>query len=268
MPSARAALAAEPDELIVAQMLGDLGTAFWRFLPPADRRRMAGDLETLLWTRLEEADRPSLKASFFNAYVSVATTPAALRRLESIWRNGGGVRGLPLAERDLTRLAQALAVRDVPDAESILDVQAGRIQNPDRRAQFDFVRPSLSADPAVRDAFFASLADPARREREPWVLQAVTFLHHPLREAQALRYLRPSLDLLEEIQRTGDIFFPKRWLDATLGGHGSPEAADLVRAFLEERPDLPPRLRAKLLQSADLLFRAAGMRNPDRAPAP
>ena len=27
--------------------------------------------------------------------------------------------------------------------------------------------------------------------------------------------------MLREIQRTGDIFFPKRWMDATLGGHSS-----------------------------------------------
>jgi hypothetical protein len=28
----------------------------------------------------------------------------------------------------------------------------------------------------------------------------------------------PSLEMLWEIQKTGDIFFPKRWLDVTLGG--------------------------------------------------
>ena len=58
----------------------------------------------------------------------------------------------------------------------------------------------------------------------------------------------------------GDLFFPKGWLDVTLGGHGSPTAAAIVREFLAERPDLPPRLRAKLLQSADPLFRSAEIR--------
>ncbi len=51
--------------------------------------------------------------------------------------------------------------------------------------------------------------------------------------------------------------FPKRWLDATLGGHRSPAAAEIVRRFLAENPDLSPRLRGKVLQSADGLFRAA-----------
>jgi aminopeptidase N len=65
--------------------------------------------------------------------------------------------------------------------------------------------------------------------------------------------------MLEEIQRTGDIFFPGRWLDATLGGHNQVEAAETVRRFLAERPDLPPRLRAKVLQSADGVWRAAAI---------
>ena len=40
--------------------------------------------------------------------------------------------------------------------------------------------------------------------------------------------LRPGLDLLEEVQRTGDIFFPLGWLSATLSGHSTPEAAQIV----------------------------------------
>ena len=66
--------------------------------------------------------------------------------------------------------------------------------------------------------------------------------------------------MLEEIQRTGDIFFPSDWLSATLGGHSSAEAAATVREFLDARgPVYPARLRQKVLQSADLLFRAAAL---------
>jgi len=260
---ARRALGTEREELVLARMLADLETAFWRFLTPDQRAELGPALEALLWGRMEEADRPSLKASFFNAYEDMATSTPALERLTAVWTRGGGIAGLPLSERDLTGLAEELALRGVGNAEAILDSQADRIQNPDRRAEFEFVRPALSADPALRDAFFESLADPANREREPWVLSALRFLHHPLREEESRRYLRPGLDLLEEIQRTGDIFFPKRWLDAMLDGHSSPEAADVVRVFLAEHPDYPDRLRAKILQSSDVLFRAATLRDPD-----
>jgi aminopeptidase N len=61
---------------------------------------------------------------------------------------------------------------------------------------------------------------------------------------------------LQEIQVTGDIFFPKRWLDATLGNYSSSSAVTTVRTFLDERPDYNAQLRMKILQAADMLFRA------------
>ena len=97
----------------------------------------------------------------------------------------------------------------------------------------------------------------ANRRREPWVVEGLSYLNHPLRGAQADTYVRPALEMLPEIQRTGDIFFPKNWMDATLSGRNSPRAAEAVRTFLSEREDLPLRLRRIVLQSADPLFRAA-----------
>jgi aminopeptidase N len=117
--------------------------------------------------------------------------------------------------------------------------------------------PALSADTAERDAFFESLRDPANREHEPWVLEALGYLHHPLRSARAERYILPSLDMVEEIQRTGDIFFPLGWLSATLDGHNTPTAAAIVQEFLDAHPDLPERLRGKVLQAGDGLLRSA-----------
>ena len=96
------------------------------------------------------------------------------------------------------------------------------------------------------------------RRREPWVLEAVAYLHHPLRASASRKYIPRSLALLQEIQRTGDIFFPKRWMDATLSGHRSASAAQMVRHFLTIVPrDYPDRLRRTILSSADDLFRAA-----------
>jgi aminopeptidase N len=177
--------------------------------------------------------------------------------MERLWRETEKMPGLPLAERDFTALAQELAVREAPGWAALLERQRDRITNPDRRARFGFVMPALSADPAVRDAFFESLRDPKNREHEPWVLEALGYLHHPLRAERAERYIGPSLELLQEVQRTGDIFFPLGWLNATLDGHNSPDAARIVREFLETRPDLPARLRGKLLQANDGLERSA-----------
>ena len=154
-----------------------------------------------------------------------------------------------------------LAVREVPAWNELLDLQEKRTQNPDRRARFAFVRPALSPDQQVRDAFFESLRDVKNRAHEPWVLEGLEYLHHPLRASTSVKYIRPSLDLLQEIQRTGDIFFPKRWTDATLGGHSSAQAARVVKTFLETLPaSYPDRLRRIVLASADDLFRGADLR--------
>jgi aminopeptidase N len=247
----------EADELILQQMLGVLRTAYWRFLAPEERRTLSARVERALWRELERRATAGAKAACFEAYVSVALTDDAVGRLRRLWAGEVTIPDLPLSERRLTSLAEALAVRAVPGWASILTRQLERIDNPDRRDRFRFVMPALSADRAVRDSVFLSLADAANREHEPWVLSAVRYLHHPLRSDEALAYVMPSLELLQEIQSTGDIFFPLRWLDATLGGHQQPAVADSVTMFLARRPDYPPRLAGKLLQAADGLFRAA-----------
>jgi aminopeptidase N len=68
-------------------------------------------------------------------------------------------------------------------------------------------------------------------------------------------YILPSLELLEEIKRTGDIFFPGSWISTTLAGHHSDSVRQIVESFMEERPDYPPDLKLKILQAADHLFR-------------
>ncbi|NIP82937.1 MAG: hypothetical protein GWM90_28410 [Gemmatimonadetes bacterium] len=257
-------VAREEDELLVQQVLDDLVELYWRYVPRDARAERAGRLEARLWTRLREATTSSRKAAYFNAWRSIATSPAALDRMTAIWEGELEVEGLPLSERDRTTLALHLAVRGVPGAESILDRQAAAIDNPDRRERFEFIRPAVSADAAVRDSFFDALGRAENRGREEWVVTALSYLHHPVRARESVHYLRPALELLPEIRATGDIFFPTRWLDATLSGHASDEAAAVVRGYIEDTPDLPPRLLGKLQQEADPLFRAARLRRAAR----
>jgi aminopeptidase N len=252
------ALPRETDELNVQRMLTWIERVYWIFLGETARDGRMPELERVLRKGLDTAPSESLKAAWFGALRDTARTPDALGWLESVWDGRVAVSGLTLAEPDFIRLALELAVREVPHAARILDAQRARIENPDRLAQFEFVQPALSADAGVRDRFFESLQEVGNRRQEAWVLQAVSYLHHPLRAAHAERYIRPSLDLLVEIQQTGDIFFPKRWTDATLGGHRSTAAASVVDTFLNEMPrNYPERLRRIVLSSADTLFRAS-----------
>jgi aminopeptidase N len=255
------ALPLETNELNVSRILSYSRDAYWRYTAPAARAALAPRLEQTLRLGLDGAPTASLKSVWFSALRDTAQTAPTLAWLTRVWKEEEKVPGLTLAETDFIRLAEDLAVRDVPDASSILDQQYQRTKNPDRKAQFDFVRPALSSNVRERDAWFASLADVANRRHEPWVLEGLRYLHHPLRAAAAEKHIEPSLLFLREIQRTGDIFFPKRWMDATLSGHQSAAAAATVRAFVDRLPpEYPERLRRVILSSADDLFRASRSR--------
>jgi aminopeptidase N len=261
------AVAREADELNVQRMLTYSQQIYWKFLPADERASRTPGMERVLKDGLGRAGTSSLKAAWFGALRHTAGTPKTLAWLERVWSGAERVPGLTLAEPDYISLALELAVREVPGADRILREQRDRTKDPDRRAEFEFVMPALSADEAERDAFFERLRDVAARRREPWVLRGLGYLHHPLRAAHAERYISPSLELLQEIQRTGDIFFPKRWMDATLGGHQSPAAARTVRAFLDRLPEgYPDRLRRVILSSADDLFRARRLPNQHLEP--
>jgi aminopeptidase N len=253
-----AALPSESDELNTSQLLEYTRALFWRYTAADDRPGASPKLEGLLKAGLDRAKTTSQKSAWFGTLRSVATTSETLGWLERVWRREIKIPGLPLSEADEGDLALDLAVRDVPAARAILDEQFTRFTNNDRKARFTFVRAAVSDDPAVRESFFESLKDVKNRRREAWVLEAERYLHHPLRAASSKKFVRDALGLVREIQQTGDIFFPKRWADATLSGYQSPQTAAEVRQIIEALPsDYPPRLKWVLLSSADQLFRAA-----------
>jgi len=66
---------------------------------------------------------------------------------------------------------------------------------------------------------------------------------------------------MEEIQATGDIFFPRQWIGATLGGHRSAEAAAIVRRFLEDGS----KVRASIMfRGREMSHTELGLRLLDR----
>jgi aminopeptidase N len=238
--------------------LGYVETAYWKFSTAAERVALAPRLEQILREGLGRAQGASLKSAWFSAFRDTTLTTEGIGWLHRVWRKQEAVPGLTFSENDETEMAQELALRGVPEWREVLREQGARIANPDRKARFAFITPALSADVADRDRFVASLADAANRRREPWVLDGLRYVHHALRAREAEQHVIPALQMLREIQRTGDIFFPTRWTEAVLSGHSSPATARAVRTFIDQLPaDYPPRLRKVLQSSADSLFRAA-----------
>ncbi len=249
------AVKTEKDPLLMEYLTDKIGRIFWQFLTPAQRSQISKPLDDTLFELIALEKDKSLKRSLFNCYRNVALSPEGIANLSKFWKDEITL-GLELSERDHIQLAYELSVREAAGAEEILASQLKKITNPDRKAEIEFVTKALSANPSLREAFFNSLKNKDNRTHEPWILEAVRYLHHPLRADDSKRFIMPSLELLEEVQRTGDIFFPKGWLDATLGELQSEEAAAMVREYLEKNKGLRTDLRNKLLQSADMLFRA------------
>jgi aminopeptidase N len=251
----RSLLSGEREELNVKLLTGYINEIFWKFISSGERTRLAPQLEPELWQSLLQQKNANIKKLLFKCFQGISLTKNAQDKLYMTWKDQLPPAGVRLSEDDYTSLALSLAVRDYP-SEDILQRQLARISNPDRRKRMVFLMPAINSSVTVRDRFFYSLRDQKNREKESWVIAALQYLHHPLRVSTSAKYLEASLDLLGEIQSTGDIFFPQSWLQASFGGHQSPEAAKIVRKFLETHPQYDPKLRSKILQAADGLFRA------------
>lgn len=72
------------------------------------------------------------------------------------------------------------------------------------------------------------------------------YLNHPTRQDYSVKYIRPALDALRDVQRTGDIFFPRGWVGALLGGYRRMDAYQKVQDFLKDNPQYPPLLKNKI----------------------
>jgi len=246
----------EDNQLLINQMLGQIRVIYWNLLNESSRLEMAPGLESTIWKTMMAEDDPSRKKTYFTSYRNIALTTEAIQNVYEIWNREQEIENLNLSESDYISMASNLAVKIPDKSASIISAQFDRIENDDRRRRFEFISPALSNNPEARDDFFESLKDEENRQTESWVLSGLGYLHHPLRIQHSEKYILPSLELLQEIQVTGDIFFPKGWLDATLGNHYSDTAVQTVRTFLDEQPEYNKQLKMKILQAADMMFRA------------
>ena len=191
-----------------------------------------------------------LRLMAFRQYSKSAYTEDQWEELYSIWKGQQAYPALELSERDFTDLACQLMVAFPDRAREIETVQSERITNPDRQDTFEMLCLAASPDPDVRNALFASFLESSQNRRpESRVLAALSLLCHRLRHEEAVAYIVPSLDALEEIQRTGDIFFPGSWCNVLLDNQQNDAAMEIVDNWLSSHPEVNPLLATKVLQA-------------------
>lgn len=241
-------LSKEKNPLIASTIIGYLGNPL-RTLAFEKKQEM----EEAMFRLSETHAIPSCRIQLLRSLIQNATSDRSLQKLYSIWTNQSGKQ---LNERDYTTLAYILSLRMPEQSKTLLTTQRQRLKNPDRLREFDFISRAVTPDTLELDALFRSLMLAENRRIEPWTATALSYLNHPARESYSIKYIRPALEALLDVQRTGDIFFPKNWVNALLSQHRSPEAYREVEAFFAAHPDYPVLLKNKILQAAYPLYRA------------
>jgi aminopeptidase N len=243
----------EKNTVIYERMLNYLETCYLYKTTTEQRMTYGCRMEVMIWN--EYLSRCAQKPVLMNTLIKLAETKHSLKKLRILLAGDESDYEYVLSTDQQIELALQLGLKMPGQATGLLDAQEKRIVNPDKKEGFQFIRKSVHPEKKDRDRFFNQLLEPENREHEPWVEQAMAFLNHPFRQQESLEYIRPALDELQEIQQTGDIFFPKSWLDNLLKGHSSKEAGEIVRQFLADHPDYPANLKMKILQSADHLLK-------------
>jgi len=245
----------EKNELLINLISRYTTSVFWKYLTEEQRTFYQDKITDDIWSKLQEELPASIKKTLYSTYVSMGYTNTSLENLFKIWSKELTIKNLKLNDDDYTELAMDLALYNHPKNEQILKTAEEAITNTDKLNRFKFLLPSISNNYETKKEFFESLKQEKNRAKESWVTNAMNNLNHPLHQKESLQYLRNSLDLLDEIQKTGDIFFPKRWLSSTIGNYTSLEAYEILQAYLDANPKLKPSLKSKVLQASDDLRR-------------
>ncbi|MDC1324337.1 M1 family aminopeptidase [Polaribacter sp.] len=250
------AMLVEENELILNYLTGRVQTIYWSFFTKEQQYAEQQKTESQLFSLLKKTLPKNIKKTLFDLYQSIAFSEKGKENLYAIWSKKKAIKNLFLNENEYTSLAMKLEIYEHPKASEILNKQAMTISNKDRLARFEWLLPSLSNDEDIRDSFMKSLLEKENREKESWVQTALGNIHHPLRQQSATKHLKVILEKLEEVQLTGDIFFPKGWLSSSIGNYSSKEAALVLQSFLDAHPNYNPILLKKILQTTDNLTRA------------
>ncbi len=245
----------ETTELNLRLITNYISSIYWEYLNPKSRLLESRRLEDIVWNAMNKQAIKNNKKLLLDCYENIFQSDTAYNNLYAIWEQQTHPVNINLNEDDYTNLSLALALRS-NDNESLLQQQLSRIKNNDRINRFKIIMQAVSSNTETRNQFFNGLSNKQNRSNESAIGTALTYLHHPLRQETSIAYLQKSLELLAEIQKTGDIFFPDNWLRSTFYNYQYSKAQEIVHTFLATHQDYNPTLKNKILQATDNLRRA------------
>ncbi len=254
---------AETEPVVLEYCLGRIETIFNRIMTDSQRMARSAGLESVLIHNLTQRQDPGIRASFYKTLRRVAIGDNGIKVLEGVLKNEIEVGDFEFSEEDRLKAGFIIALHRGEEGLQLLDQLKDELKDEHKKERLEYMKMALSPDPELRKSFFYALEDHRNRKQEAWVLEALGYLHHPMRQDASREFIGPSIEWLPDIQRTNDIFFPKRWIETTLMQYSDPEAGDTVREFLYRNPRFPAHLKRILLESSDLMFRVEGLHAKD-----
>ncbi|HEX5075837.1 MAG TPA: M1 family aminopeptidase [Gemmatimonadaceae bacterium] len=255
-------LPAEPDEQVVAGVLGRVGRAIVAYLPAERRDSGLANVEKLLRRGSADPDRPyGIRKSYLDTYIRVAGTPAALAHLDALLDSAEAA-GAPLRAPTRWAIVTALIEREAPSAERRLERETRADSGSEGKRRAFVAGAARPGAETKREYFRRYFADESLNE--DWVTASLDAFNS-VRQSELTRpYLIPALDSLQWIQSNRRIFFLGSWLTSFLDGQTSAESLDAVDRFLSDHAALPRDLREKILQAEDELARTVRIRGATR----
>ena len=253
-------LTKEKNNLIVNRTLFFLRTVYNTYLDEGTRQLLQDDVERFCQNMMKSSGEDNKKL-YFKTLLALYSSPKVGGSMLELLQGIPVFGELTLDDGDRVSIALNVVLRDSNLYNWTRKYVEKTVTNPDLLNKFMFVLPSVSGDRRVRDSVFNALLDENKRVNEVWVEDCLSWLNHPRRRSDSEKYIPQVLAELEEIQRTGDIFFPAGWLSSSLSGHTGKNAYMAVKNFLEKNPNYPKNLRLKILAASDHLRRLNEM-NP------
>jgi aminopeptidase N len=250
------AITSENNPLLLSQYTSQLQSVYWHFLPETNRNNLSTPLSEDLWQCMKTQKSVASKKILFRLWSNICLSETDNEQLAQILIGKRIIDGITLSENDMISIVSQLSIKKYSKANELQSFVMNALKSKHNKEKLEYLLPSLNDNAANRDEFFLSLSKVDNRSKEAWAQSALANLHHPLRTQQSIHYLPTTLQLLEEIQKTGDIFFPIGWLSSSFKGHSTEEAYNIAQNFLSSHPKYPEHLKIKILQNIDQVNRA------------
>ncbi len=241
----------EKNQLLYSKAMSNL---YYCFTKCDLARKDATKIERFYWNIAKNDENPVYRKDALGKLISGAKNNSTKAKLLNIYK---GKDDLKVVDEDMRiSLSLMLSIYFPELSEEIISETRKTIKNKFKLEEFEFVSQAVVGDTVSKNGFFRELLKEENRQIEPWASRALSLLNNSNRQQDAIIYIRPALDILPEIQKTGDIFFPQSWVSALLGGHSSKEARDIVQKYIDDNKNvIQPMLMGKVKQKSYDLFR-------------